>query len=65
MPRQNRNDRARFEKLKEAYVKARYSRYYRITGDELLWLGSCVEELSGVVHTICLDRIVQLTDQAK
>lgn len=30
-PREGRTDRARFEKLKEAYVKARYSKHYRIT----------------------------------
>jgi HEPN domain-containing protein len=29
-PRETKADRARFEKLKEAYVKARYSKHYRI-----------------------------------
>src|SRR5690606_3273644 len=38
-PRDTRADRARFEKLKDAYVKARYSKHYRITEDELAWLG--------------------------
>ena len=30
-PRETKRDRSRFEKLKEAYVKARYSRHYRIS----------------------------------
>lgn len=58
-PRERREDRARFEKLKEAYVKARYSKHYRITEDELTWLGSCVEELGRAVHAICSDRIAE------
>ena len=32
-----------FEKLKEAYVKARYSKHYRISEEELTWLGEQVE----------------------
>ena len=28
-----------FEKLKDAYVKARYSKHYRISDEELAWLG--------------------------
>ena len=31
--------------LKESYVKARYSKHYRITKDELEWLSAQVEEL--------------------
>jgi hypothetical protein len=34
-PREAKLDRSRFEKLKEAYVKARYSKHYRITEEEL------------------------------
>lgn len=59
-PRETRADRARFQKLKEAYVKARYAKHYRITEDELLWLGNCVEELGRAVHAICSERIAQL-----
>jgi predicted nucleotidyltransferase/HEPN domain-containing protein len=59
-PRDSRIDRARFEKLKEAYVKARYSKHYRITEEELLWLGGCVEELGRAVHAICSERIADL-----
>ena len=59
-PRDNRQQRGRFEKLKEAYVKARYAKHYRITEEELAWLGEQVEELGRVVHAICSERIAQL-----
>ena len=59
-PRELRSDRARFEKLKEAYVKARYSKHYRISEDELRWLGGCVEELGRAVHAVCSARIAEL-----
>jgi HEPN domain-containing protein len=59
-PREAKADRARFEKLKEAYVKARYSKHYRITEDELGWLGQRVEELGRVVHAVCSERIRDL-----
>jgi predicted nucleotidyltransferase/HEPN domain-containing protein len=64
-PRELKADRARFEKLKEAYVKARYSKHYRISEDELQWLGERVEELGRAVHAICSERIALLERQAK
>ena len=63
-PREVKADRSRFEKLKEAYVKARYSRHFRITEEELLWLGERVEELGCAVHAICSERIALLERQA-
>ena len=59
-PSDTRQDRAKFEKLKEAYVKARYSKHYRITEAELEWLGVQIEELGRVVHTVCAERILTL-----
>lgn len=59
-PRDNRRDRAMFEKLKDAYVKARYSKHYRVTGEELAWLGEQIEELGRAVHAVCLERISEL-----
>lgn len=64
-PRETRADRARFEKLKEAYVKARYSKHYRITEEELLWLAGCVEELGRAVHAICTERIAALESRTR
>jgi len=64
-PRELKKDRARFEKLKDAYVKARYSKHYRVTEEELEWLGQRVEELGRVVHEVCSERIEKLTSEAK
>lgn len=59
-PREQRVERARFEKLKEAYVKARYSKHYRISAEELAWLSQCIEDLGQVVHALCSERIAAL-----
>jgi predicted nucleotidyltransferase/HEPN domain-containing protein len=59
-PRDNARARARFEKLKDAYVKARYSKHYRITEEELTWLGERIEELGRLVHEVCSARIAEL-----
>jgi predicted nucleotidyltransferase/HEPN domain-containing protein len=59
-PREARRERAMFQKLKEAYVKARYSKNFRINDDELTWLGSRVEDLGRVVEAICSMRLREL-----
>ncbi|MBZ9647584.1 HEPN domain-containing protein [Sphingobium sp. 3R8] len=59
-PEATRRERAMFQKLKEAYTKARYSRHYRISTEELAWLGERVEELGRVVHQVCSERIAEL-----
>lgn len=59
-PRESKADRARFEKLKEAYVKARYSKHYTISEDELAWLGERVMALGQVVEVICREQIAAL-----
>jgi predicted nucleotidyltransferase/HEPN domain-containing protein len=64
-PQESRRERALFEKLKAAYVKARYSKHYRISEDELTWLGERVEELGQVVHVVCSDRIGMLEGQSQ
>jgi len=64
-PEDNRKQRAMFEKLKQAYVKARYSKHYRISEEELTWLGEQVEELGRVVHAVCSERIAELEVAAK
>ena len=63
-PSGNRKQRAMFEKLKEAYVKARYSKHYRVTAEELSWLGEQVEELGRVVHAVCAERLTLLQAKA-
>lgn len=64
-PRDNRGDRGRFEKLKEAYVKARYSKHYRISEEELIWLSERVEILGQAVEVICEERINALDRTAR
>ena len=64
-PREVKADRSRFEKLKEAYVKARYSKHYRISEEELVWLAGRVEELGRAVHAICSERIAKLEEAAQ
>jgi predicted nucleotidyltransferase/HEPN domain-containing protein len=59
-PRTSRKDRAMFEKLKDAYVKARYSKHYRISSEELAWLGERVEQLGQAVQEICMAHIATL-----
>ena len=63
-PRETKTDRARFEKLKAAYIKARYSKHYRITEEELAWLGEHVEALGRVVEVICTEHIEALERSA-
>lgn len=63
-PRDTRADRGRFEKLKEAYVKARYSKHYRISAEELAWLGERVQMLGRTVQVICEEHITALERSA-
>tara|TARA_R110000868_G_scaffold150689_1_gene374157 strand:- start:62688 stop:63608 length:921 start_codon:yes stop_codon:yes gene_type:complete len=59
-PRNDRRSRALFSKLRDAYVKARYSKHYTITVEELEWLAEHIEGLGSVVHEICSERLTQL-----
>jgi len=63
-PMNTRKERAMFEKLKDAYVKARYSKHYRISDEELCWLSARVEELGQIVHVICQEKIASLDTKA-
>lgn len=63
-PTASRKERALFEKLKEAYVKARYSKHYRVTAVDLAWLSQRIEELGQAVHAVCAERIVRLEQDA-
>ena len=59
-PRDTHAESARFEKLKEAYVKARFSVHYKVNAEELDWYSRCIEELGRTVQAICLERIAAL-----
>lgn len=49
-----------FEKLKASYAKARYSPHYRVSEEELTWLGGRVEELGRIVYAVCTERLAEL-----
>lgn len=56
---------SKFEKraynlLREAYIKARYSREYVITAEELDWLAERVAMLQATVGALCSARIAEL-----
>lgn len=56
-PGTNKFERCCYELLRAAYVKARYSRHYRITAEELEWIASRVEALRGLIEELCLMRL--------
>ena len=64
-PENTHRERSMFQKLKEAYTKARYSKHYKISEEELTWLGERVEELGRVVHQVCSDKIAELEAAAR
>ena len=63
-PRDTKFERRCYELLREAYVKARYSRHYRITTEQLEWLSTRVELLQQLVRDICEERIALLAQAA-
>ena len=52
-----------YELLRGAYVNARYSPHYRITTEELAWLGERITLLRDLVQKACQQRIAILTGQ--
>lgn len=64
-PRETKFERRCFELLREAYVKARYSKHYKISDEELAWLTERVEVLRVLTKTVCEERLTQLRRHAK
>lgn len=52
-PRETRFEKRSFELLRRAYVEARYSPHYKISDEELAWLGERVSLLQSLVHQVC------------
>ncbi|MDP3746894.1 MAG: HEPN domain-containing protein [Phenylobacterium sp.] len=46
-----------FELLRAAYIKARYSKHYRITSDELAWISDRIQLLRQRVEATCTERL--------
>ena len=63
-PSATKEERQAYARLREAYIKARYSREYRITAEQLGWLGERVALLKSVVETACVERLTTLSEAA-
>ena len=63
-PAATREEKRAYARLREAYIKARYSREYRITSEQLEWLGGRVEVLKDLVERACLARLETLEQAA-
>jgi predicted nucleotidyltransferase/HEPN domain-containing protein len=60
-PRGTKFERRRFELLRCAYVDARYSPHYKISAEELAWLGERVTALQVAVNAVCTARLNTLS----
>jgi predicted nucleotidyltransferase/HEPN domain-containing protein len=56
-PQDTKIHRRLFQLLKKAYVEARYSKHYKITREELLWLGERVKLLQELTEILCKEKI--------
>jgi predicted nucleotidyltransferase/HEPN domain-containing protein len=63
-PGETRDEKRAYARLREAYIKARYSREYRIMSEQLEWLGSRVELLKTLVERACRVRLETLEKAA-
>ena len=63
-PRETRLERARFERLKRAYVEARYAQGFAISTDDLNLLAANVAQLRDIVSLSCQERLDSLREQA-
>jgi predicted nucleotidyltransferase/HEPN domain-containing protein len=59
-PRDQHRERAWFNTLNEAYVKARYSKHYEISEEALSWLGERTSLLLELVDHICTEHLEML-----
>jgi predicted nucleotidyltransferase/HEPN domain-containing protein len=63
-PRETRFEKRCYALLRDAYVKARYSRSYRITAEQLDWVAARVTLLQTLVREACETRIETLAQAA-
>jgi predicted nucleotidyltransferase/HEPN domain-containing protein len=61
-PRDQHRERAWFNTLNEAYVKARYSKHYEISEEALLWLGERATVLLERMEHICQEHLERLQE---
>jgi predicted nucleotidyltransferase/HEPN domain-containing protein len=58
-PRGTRRERRFFQKLRRAYVDARYSKHYTINLEELTWLSERIAILQDIVKRLCEECLAQ------
>lgn len=63
-PRDQQRHTAWFNRLNEAYVKARYSKHYEISQEALSWLSQCSAHLLELVDRLSRERLGQLQQEA-
>jgi len=61
-PRDQHRERAWFNTLNEAYVKARYSKHYEISEEALVWLGGQTSTLMKLVESSCREHLFSLDE---
>ncbi len=59
-PRDHHRQRAWFNTINEAYVKARYSKHFDISEEALVWLGERTAHLLELVKVVCDEHIQKL-----
>ena len=59
-PRETRKRESRFNKLKDAYVKARHSDQFRMTEEEFAYLSERVEILGTIVNELCQEKLAEM-----
>lgn len=64
-PSDTRQDQSRFNKLKEAYVKARYAKHFPVTNEELAWYSERIEVLLGLAEASCQARLKEMAAEAR
>lgn len=63
-PHETKFEKRCFELLRSAYVKSRYSRHYRITDEELVWLTERISLLREIVTDACEARLIEMRTAA-
>ena len=56
-PRKTRHQRRPFDRIRRAYVEARYTKHYRITKEMLADATASVEMLQGIIKAVCEERL--------
>lgn len=64
-PHSTKFERRCFELLRAAYVKARYSKHYKITEEELAWLTDRIEVLKASVRLVCDEQLELLRKRSE